>query len=101
MALKLIAAALALVAGAASAQELPAPAADNRLSLLVGYGPDGMKVEQTGRRRFVIEPYMGPLVGLAYSRRVWEQWSASAQVMTGASPGTRTIVGVFGVGYDW
>lgn len=95
-----IAAVAALASAAASAQELPAPAADNRLTLLVGYGPDGMRVEQTGRRRFAVEPYMGPLAGVSYSRRIWAEWSATAQVMTG-SPATRTFIGTIGVGFDW
>lgn len=75
----------------------------NRVTLYGGYGPDGLTIEQENNKN-LIKPYLGPLAGISYARRVdWllDGTSLSAQVLGGTSFHNNTYIGTVGVGYDW
>jgi hypothetical protein len=74
---------------------LPSADRSNRITLLAGYGPDGLTVNGNE-----IKPFRAPIGGVGYSRRVWEDFSVTVQVMGGYSFATSGI-GMAGVGYDF
>lgn len=78
----------------------PTTARPHCISLLGGYGPDGVEVSGDQKNAYV-RPFMAPLWGLQYSQLVWDPVSASALFMTGLTPNSRTIIGALGVGYNW
>lgn len=93
--------------GRAGAEVAPTPDVEpatsgllNRITFYGGYGPDGLYIEES-RRNVMVEPFMGPLGGIGYSRIVWDRWSISAQGFFGLTPASRTFIGAIGVGYDW
>lgn len=79
----------------ASAQSAEYP---NKISLLGGYGPDGLEITGGGR---TVVPFMAPLWGLEYERLIWDRWSASVEVLTGTTTATKTFVGAAGAGWSF
>lgn len=72
----------------------------NRITFYAGYGPDGVEISGTDDFR-TVQPFMAPLVGIGYSRSVYENWSVSGQVLGGISLFSRTFIGTVGVGFDF
>lgn len=85
--------------------QTPAPASmdplPNRITFYGGCGPDGLTYDRTKDGLTEVTPFVGPLIGIGYSRTVYDQWSVSALGLTGASTATRTFVLVGGIGYDF
>lgn len=73
----------------------------NRITALCGYGPDGLAVQYPPKGGVDVTAHFAPLAGLQYERVVSGPWSASALLMGGVSPQSRTVVGALGVGYGW
>jgi hypothetical protein len=89
----------AIFSFSAGADQPPDPPR-NRLSLLAGWGPDGLAlVSQPGNTS--VTPYYAPLVGLSYERVVWEQLSVGLIGAGGVSPQSRPGIGFVSAGWSW
>jgi hypothetical protein len=84
----------------AAAVLAPEEGAQNRVTVLGGFGPDGLSTKPAATG-VAVSPYYGPVFGLEYERLVLGPWSASLVVLGGGSTQSRTFVGVAGVGYSW
>jgi len=72
----------------------------NRALVVAGSGPNGLVVTPGGASPTVAQK-VGPVVGLGYSRVVYDDWSAFG--LATRSLGTRYVnyTALVGAGYDW
>jgi len=85
-----------LTVTSAHAEAVPAPAEGNRrnrVRLMAGLGPNGVKVEG-GPTQYLVSPAQKLVGGVGYSRLLTDRWSVDAQALTNK---TYTL----GLGFDF
>lgn len=98
--LKALAITAAFFVSGFSYAEDPGAALLNRVTFYAGYGPDGVEIIGEGDLR-TVQPFMAPLLGVSYSRSVFDNWSVTGQVLGGVSLFSRTFISSVGIGYDF